>query len=213
METPATTSLGVNLDYLLKAIRPSVAATANEPDATRLRAAGHTVLAPTRGELDLAVPDSIDAFLGRQRGAEVDILINNAGINVLRPLAEIDGPTWQSMLQVNLTSALRLTQAFAPRMAARGWGRILNVASIFAVVTRERRAAYSMTKAAPIPMGKLDYRTATPEQIRDYVSSKYQRKLEALANDPEKMEKLQKAFDKDVEDKLRKVEKAARTSE
>lgn len=116
--------------------------------ATRLRAAGHTVLAPTRGELDLAVPDSIDAFLGRQRGAEVDILINNAGINVLRPLAEIDGPTWQSMLQVNLTSALRLTQAFAPRMAARGWGRILNVASIFAVVTRERRAAYSMTKAA-----------------------------------------------------------------
>ena len=73
--------------------------------------------------------------------------------------------------------------------------------------------AHVMTRTVPAPTGKLDYRTATPEQVRDYVSSKYLRKLEALANDPEKAEKLQKAFDKDVEDKLRKVEKAARTSE
>jgi NAD(P)-dependent dehydrogenase (short-subunit alcohol dehydrogenase family) len=116
--------------------------------AMRLRDGGHTVLSPAREELDLAVPQSIDAFLRRHRSAEIDILVNNAGINVLRPIEDIDGETWQSMLQVNLTSALRLTQAFAPSMAARGWGRILNVASIFAAVTRERRGAYSMTKAA-----------------------------------------------------------------
>jgi 3-oxoacyl-[acyl-carrier protein] reductase len=52
------------------------------------------------------------------------------------------------MLQVNLTSSLRLVQAFGSPMAERGWGRIVNVASIFAVVTKERRAAYSMTKSA-----------------------------------------------------------------
>jgi len=116
--------------------------------ATRLRASGHTVLAPTREELDLAVPESVDGFLARLRGVEIDILVNNAGINILRPIAEIDEATWATMLQVNLTSDLRLTQEIAPTMAARGWGRILNVASIFAVVTRERRGAYSMTKAA-----------------------------------------------------------------
>ena len=116
--------------------------------AARLRADGHEVVAPSRQELDLADPASMEAFLGRAGGLAVDVLVNNAGINVLRPIPEIDATTWQSMLQVNLTSALRLTQAFAPGMAARGWGRILNVASIFAVVTRERRAAYSMTKAA-----------------------------------------------------------------
>ena len=116
--------------------------------AARLRADGHTVLAPSRQELDLAAPESIESFLGRHGAAPVDVLVNNAGINVLRSIPEIDAAMWQSMLQVNLTSALRLTQAFAPGMAARGWGRILNVASIFAVVTRERRAAYSMTKAA-----------------------------------------------------------------
>jgi NAD(P)-dependent dehydrogenase (short-subunit alcohol dehydrogenase family) len=116
--------------------------------ATRLRASGHTVLAPTREELDLAVPASVDSFLARRAGTAVDVLVNNAGINILRPIAEIDEATWSTMLQVNLTSVLRLTQAFAPAMAARRWGRILNVASIFAVVTRERRGAYSMTKAA-----------------------------------------------------------------
>ncbi|MFM9196296.1 MAG: SDR family NAD(P)-dependent oxidoreductase [Planctomycetia bacterium] len=90
----------------------------------------------------------MDAFLDRHRNEPIDVLVNNAGINILRPIEEIDDAAWQEMMQVNLTSALRLTQALAPRMAARGWGRILNVASIFAVVTRERRGAYSMTKAA-----------------------------------------------------------------
>ena len=116
--------------------------------AARLRAGGDEVVAPSRQELDLADAGSIEAFLARSGGLPVDVLVNNAGINVLRSIPEVDAATWQSMLQVNLTAALRLTQAFAPGMASRGWGRILNVASIFAVVTRERRAAYSMTKAA-----------------------------------------------------------------
>jgi len=97
--------------------------------------------------LDLTSPESIDAFTARHATDRIDILINNAGINVVRPILEIDVSTWHSMLQVNLTAALRLTQAFAPGMTARRWGRILNIVSIFAVVTREHRAAYSMTKA------------------------------------------------------------------
>ena len=114
----------------------------------RLEAAGHVVLAPPRDALDLASPASVDAWIGAASGERVDILVNNAGINVHMGIGEIDPGTWSTMLQVNLTSALRLVQAFAPPMAERGWGRIVNVASIFAVVTKERRAAYSMTKAA-----------------------------------------------------------------
>jgi len=116
--------------------------------AARLRDDGHDVRTPTRDKLDLSSPGSIDAFLGRHGDEPVDVLVNNAGINVLRSIEELDDAAWQTMMQVNLTASLRLIQAFAPRMATRGWGRILNVASIFAVVTRERRAAYSMTKAA-----------------------------------------------------------------
>jgi 3-oxoacyl-[acyl-carrier protein] reductase len=116
--------------------------------AARLEAAGHEIVAPPRADLDLASPQSIDAFLSAHGSDQIDILINNAGINTLRFIPEIDANTWNEMLQVNLTAALRLTQAFGPSMANRRWGRILNVVSIFALVTRERRAAYSMTKAA-----------------------------------------------------------------
>lgn len=116
--------------------------------AIRLEAAGHRIVAPPRADLDLASPRSIDAFLANHGADEIDILINNAGINTLRSIPEIDANTWDEMLQVNLTAALRLTQTFGPAMANRRWGRILNVVSIFALVTRERRAAYSMTKAA-----------------------------------------------------------------
>ena len=114
----------------------------------RLMNAGCRVISPPRASLDLASAESIDAYLAEHASDAVDILVNNAGINSLRSIPEIDAKTWGQMLQVNLTSALRLTQAFAPGMAHRGWGRILNVVSIFALVTREHRGAYSMTKAA-----------------------------------------------------------------
>ena len=115
---------------------------------TELEGRGCCVVAPARGELDLGQPDSIDAYVKAQGCLAVDILINNAGINVLNPIPAIDAATWQAMLQTNLTAALRLIQAFAPSMGSRGWGRILSVSSILSVVTRERRAAYSMTKGA-----------------------------------------------------------------
>jgi 3-oxoacyl-[acyl-carrier protein] reductase len=116
--------------------------------AAELVAAGCRVVAPARAELDLASPGSLEAWVAANSGLAVDILVNNAGINVLRPLPEIESAAWAAMVQTNLTAPLRLVQAFAPGMAVRGWGRILNVSSIFSLVTKERRAAYSMTKAA-----------------------------------------------------------------
>jgi NAD(P)-dependent dehydrogenase (short-subunit alcohol dehydrogenase family) len=113
-----------------------------------LLAKGFKIVAPTRAELDLSLPSSVEAYIAANRELPIDILINNAGINVLRSIVEIDENSWQSMLQINLNAALRLTQAYAPGMQSRGWGRILNISTIFSLVTKERRAAYSMTKAA-----------------------------------------------------------------
>lgn len=109
---------------------------------------GLQIVAPTRNELDLSDPPSVENYVSCNQDIEVDILINNAGINILKLIGEIDPASWQHMLQTNLSSALRLIQAFAPGMQARSWGRILNVSTIFSLVTKERRAAYSMTKAA-----------------------------------------------------------------
>jgi NAD(P)-dependent dehydrogenase (short-subunit alcohol dehydrogenase family) len=115
--------------------------------AEELRRRGYDVVAPARAELDLSRPESIEAYLARRDARPVDVLVNNAGINFLKAVTELDPATWSGMLQVNLSAALRLTQAFAPGMEQRGWGRILNISTVFSVVTKERRAAYSMTKA------------------------------------------------------------------
>lgn len=69
-----------------------------------LAARGCRVIAPPRAELDLSSPGSIAAYVDRQRDVPLHILVNNAGINALRLLGQIDDVTWQSMLQTNLSS-------------------------------------------------------------------------------------------------------------
>ena len=116
--------------------------------AAEYRRHDHEVWTPTRAELDLASPDALENFIRSGSDRPVDVLINNAGINVLNRIESLDAATWQTMLQVNLTSPVRLAQAFLPGMQARAWGRIVCISSIFSFVTKEKRAAYSMTKAA-----------------------------------------------------------------
>jgi 3-oxoacyl-[acyl-carrier protein] reductase len=68
-------------------------------------------------------------------------------VNHIRPLAELESAAWQEMVQVNLTAPLELIRGFSTGMKARRWGRIVNVSSIFSLVTRANRAAYSATKS------------------------------------------------------------------
>jgi len=110
--------------------------------------AGYTVISPSREELDLASKDSVEAYVRDHSDIAVDVLINNAGMNVPEKISEISWDNWNKTLQTNLSSAVRLIQFFAPGMSVRGYGRILNTSSILGLVTKEGRAAYSMTKAA-----------------------------------------------------------------
>ena len=110
--------------------------------------AGYTVISPSREELDLASKDSVEACVRDHSDIAVDVLINNAGMNVPEKISEISWDNWNKTLQTNLSSAVRLIQFLAPGMSARGYGRILNTSSILGLVTKEGRAAYSMTKAA-----------------------------------------------------------------
>jgi 3-oxoacyl-[acyl-carrier protein] reductase len=105
------------------------------------------VLAPSRQELDLASPDAVDRFLAKHHGLPVDVLVNNAGMNVIQPLETISREVWEQTFRVNLDAPFRLIQGFAPGMKSRGWGRIVNISSVFSLVTREQRAAYSTMKS------------------------------------------------------------------
>jgi 3-oxoacyl-[acyl-carrier protein] reductase len=77
-----------------------------------------------------------------------DILVNNAGINRIAPFADIVEEDFLRIQQVNVTAPLLLCKAIAPRMAARGWGRIVNLSSIWGKVTKAHRGSYSASKFA-----------------------------------------------------------------
>jgi NAD(P)-dependent dehydrogenase (short-subunit alcohol dehydrogenase family) len=113
--------------------------------ADRFEELGARVLTPEHGELDLADHASTDRYLA-QLDQPIDILVNDAGINRLARLEDTDDDLLQDMLEVNLVAPLRLARALAPAMAARGWGRVVNVSSIWAVVAKERRLPYIVSK-------------------------------------------------------------------
>ena len=78
--------------------------------------------------------------------APIDILINNAGIQRRAPLAEMSEEQWRSVIDTNLTSAFLVTRAVAPRMIARGAGKIINICSVMTEVSRPTIGNYAAAK-------------------------------------------------------------------
>jgi len=82
--------------------------------------------------------------------AHVDILVNNAGVRIVRSFLEHTDDDWQAMLDVNLTGHFYCARAFAPEMVKKGWGRIINIASIASFVGRPDRVAYCAAKSGAL---------------------------------------------------------------
>ena len=78
--------------------------------------------------------------------APIDILVNNAGIQRRAPLAEMTEAQWREVLDTNLTSAFLVARAVAPRMIARGAGKIVNICSVMSDVTRPTIGNYAAAK-------------------------------------------------------------------
>jgi NAD(P)-dependent dehydrogenase (short-subunit alcohol dehydrogenase family) len=84
----------------------------------------------------------------RERFGHVDILVNNAGMNIRKPLVEYTLDEWNTVLDTNLTSVFLVCRSFIPMMKGRGYGRIINLASMMSHVSLPGRTAYSASKAA-----------------------------------------------------------------
>jgi 3-oxoacyl-[acyl-carrier protein] reductase len=89
-----------------------------------------------------------EGFAEEISGWDVTILVNNAGINVIDRFEEIDPADFDRIQQVNVRAPLLLCQAVLPGMRRAGWGRIVNISSIFGKISREWRASYSASKFA-----------------------------------------------------------------
>lgn len=127
------------------------ARTAAEIDgvAHELTAAGQRAWAV---QCDVTDPASVRTLAERATAdlGQVDILVNNAGFAHSAPLHAIALEDWQRLFAVNATGTLLCTQAFGPPMAARGWGRIVNVASVAGVSGTRYITAYAASKHAVI---------------------------------------------------------------
>jgi NAD(P)-dependent dehydrogenase (short-subunit alcohol dehydrogenase family) len=75
-----------------------------------------------------------------------DIVVNAAGINIRKPMLEVTAADWDATLAINLAAPFFLAQALAPAMIAKGWGRIINIASLQAVRAFPLGATYGVSK-------------------------------------------------------------------
>jgi len=116
--------------------------------ALKFEEQGYRVVAPGHKELDLNSIESVDAFIDAHKQDYFDVIINNAGINEINLLEDITDDQLDRMMQINLLSPIRLLRGLIGPMKSHGYGRIINIGSIWAVVSREGRLVYSATKNA-----------------------------------------------------------------
>jgi NAD(P)-dependent dehydrogenase (short-subunit alcohol dehydrogenase family) len=106
--------------------------------------------------VDLADPAQAET-LGQEaqrRLGGIDILVNNAGTNAPQPIDEVSDELWATMIELNLTSAMRLTRALVPPMKERRWGRIIHISSVLGLGGKEGRNGYCASKAGMIGLAR-----------------------------------------------------------
>ncbi len=106
-------------------------------------------------QLDLAIDTSITKFLEELEGhSRIDICVNNAGVNKVGEFTSTADEDFDWINQINLRGPYKILKAVAPRMVQNGYGRIVNVASIWSVVSREGRSLYATSKNALVGLTK-----------------------------------------------------------
>lgn len=106
-------------------------------------------------QLNLDDSENVKCFIKNTVASEsVDILINNAGINIVAEATEISDEDFQKIQEINVHGPFLLAQSFGKQMIAKQWGRIVNIASIWSVVTRHGRLSYSTSKMALLGINK-----------------------------------------------------------
>jgi 3-hydroxybutyrate dehydrogenase len=101
---------------------------------------------------DMSKGDECRGLIEKAGGC--DILVNNAGIQFVAPVEEFPVEKWDAILAINLTSAFHTTAAALPRMKAKGWGRIVNVASAHGLTASPYKSAYVAAKHGIVGLSK-----------------------------------------------------------
>jgi NAD(P)-dependent dehydrogenase (short-subunit alcohol dehydrogenase family) len=153
--TGSTSGIGLATARQLSAEGARVAICGRDSDrverARRYAGAGFGVIA------DLGEPGAPEELVSQTQEAlgPIDVLVNNAGIvNNIAPIAQMARDAWDREMAVNLGGAFACIQATVPGMAARGWGRVVNISSVAALQPSTLQPAYGASKAGLIALTK-----------------------------------------------------------
>jgi NAD(P)-dependent dehydrogenase (short-subunit alcohol dehydrogenase family) len=153
-----TSGIGLTLALGLARAGANVVATGRraplvEAVAAQIRGLGAGSLAQSCDVTDRASLEALRNVVVREFGS-VEILVNCAGQTKRRPTLEVPDEEWDAILRTNLTGTLRSCQVFGKHMLERGYGRVINIASLSTFVALHEVAAYSASKAAVASLTK-----------------------------------------------------------
>jgi NAD(P)-dependent dehydrogenase (short-subunit alcohol dehydrogenase family) len=130
-----------------------------EIEGTYGRAATIVANLADRAELKAAAIEGDKAF------GPPDILVNAAGINIRKPMSEVTESDWDAVLEINLAAPFFLGQALAPAMMERGWGRIVNIASLQSVRALPMGASYGSSKGGIAQLTRAQAQAFSPRGV------------------------------------------------
>jgi len=145
----ALAEAGADVAVLSRRAKEAEAVAADIAEATGRRALGVGADVTLAQDVTRAVSSVIEG-LGR-----LDILINNAGVNIRKPIEEFDEQSWDTVQATNLKAPYLFARAVAPHMKAQGYGRVINVSSMLGITALPDRSAYASSKAAVIALTKV----------------------------------------------------------
>ncbi len=117
-------------------------------------------------QVDFSCDKSTDLFLGKiEDGPQIHVLINNAGANLIRPIDQVSADDLDYLLSINLRAPLLLCKSVSLNMKKNSYGRIVNIASIWSIITKSGRAMYSATKSGLVGMTRATAVDLAPHGI------------------------------------------------
>lgn len=159
--TGSTSGIGLGIARALAADGASIMLNgfgdASAIDALRAGLASEFAVKVSYSGADISKPEQITAMVTQAQTelGGLDILVNNAGIQFVAPIDEFPPERWDAIISINLSGAFHAMRAAIPGMKAKGWGRIINIASAHGLVASPGKAAYVAAKHGIVGLTKV----------------------------------------------------------
>ena len=158
--TGGARGLGLTMATALAEAGADIAISGRSLQACEEAAGGISTATGRRAEAfraDVTSAADVDMLAGRVESSlgKIDILINNAGINIRGSIQDLSESDWDAVIDTNLKGPWLCARAVGPRMVQRGWGRVINIGSILSVIAMPGRTPYACSKAGVVGMTRV----------------------------------------------------------